>query len=88
VTCPDDAPSDVEATIAAIVAAHDPSELTDQQAVTEQSEAARAELQELIAERLAWHSANPADAVNAADVLARMQYEWVLFLTWLRGNNW
>jgi len=84
----DDVTKDDIAAVDIIVASHDPDELTDQQAVTQQSEAARDELQELIAERLAWHAANPADAANAADVLARMQYEWVLFLTWLQGNSW
>lgn len=73
----------------AVLDAHDPAKLTPAQAIREASVASQRELADIIADRIAWHQANPPDtAADALAVVTRMQAEWVAFLRWLRGSGW
>jgi len=63
-----------------VVAAHDPALRTARQAIAEDAAAAEGELAGMIANRIAWHKANPVTSANAVTVLTRLQVEWVAFL--------
>ena len=72
--------------VGALVSVHDPGILTETQQISAEAQTARDTLRSLIAERIAWHVANPATGTNAVQVLQRMQTEWVYFMRMLRRD--
>lgn len=83
----DDNASNAELNEAAqIIIDHDETLLTSKQQAISDGDTAKGNLAAIIAGRIIWHEANPADAGNAVEVLQRFQVEWVYFMKMLRGD--
>lgn len=71
----DGATTEQQAQAAAIVDAHDPAELTEQQQIEQVAREAGLALKAMLANRIQWHEENPVTQANAGQVLSRLQVE-------------
>jgi hypothetical protein len=73
-------------TLQAVIDSHDPSPLSERQQARKEAEETRAALVGIIANRIAWHEANPVNPGNAVDVAGRMQTELIYIMKWIRKD--